>query len=82
MTTRECWGFYSSEILLNVDGVTNMWFSAVLFSPSTECGESECPPCTAYKTCVGPMVQTDQQTLAAGDCILVLKAATMPLRPA
>eukprot|EP00434_Breviolum_minutum_P036960 symbB.v1.2.032758.t2/scaffold3973.1/size47119/1 len=48
----------------------HLTYSSNVQEPYDECGESSCPACTAYKSCVGPMVQTDQQTLNAGDCIL------------
>ena len=69
MSTYQCSSISSSNIFIN-GGEINMDFSASVSSPFSACGESSCPSCTAYKSCVGPMVQTDQQTLAAGDCIL------------
>eukprot|EP00435_Cladocopium_sp_Y103_P045495 s1026_g13.t1 len=69
MSTYECTSISSSNILIDA-GEINMYFSASVSSPYSACGESSCPSCTDYKSCVGPMVQTDQQTLAAGDCLL------------
>ena len=60
----------SSSTITEVSGEYQMLFTGVVAEPYTECGESSCQDCTAYKTCVGPMIQTDSQTLEAGNCIL------------
>ena len=70
MSSFECSSVSTSTIDIDADGVVTMSFDASVAEPYDECGESSCPACTAYKSCVGPMVQTDQQTLNAGDCIL------------
>lgn len=70
MTTYQCSSLSSSGIQVDADGVVDMVFDAWVSEPFDECGELSCPSCTAYKSCVGPMVQTDQQMLDAGDCIL------------
>eukprot|EP00434_Breviolum_minutum_P039875 symbB.v1.2.035417.t1/scaffold4734.1/size35659/1 len=70
MTTYQCSSLSSSGIQVDADGVVDMVFDAWVSEPFDECGEGSCPSCTAYKSCVGPMVQTDQQMLNAGDCIL------------
>ena len=70
MTTYQCSTLSSSSIEVDADGVVDMVFEALVSKPWGECGEGSCPECTAYKSCVGPMVQTDQQMLNAGDCIL------------
>ena len=67
MSSYQCSSIRSSTIQM-VDEEIRMFFSASVSTPYSTC--SSCPSCTAYKSCVGPMVQTDQQTLAAGDCIL------------
>ena len=70
MTTYQCSSLSSSGIQVDADGVVDMVFDAWVSEPFDECGELSCPSCTAYKSCVGPMMQTDQQMLDAGDCIL------------
>ncbi|CAK9101841.1 unnamed protein product [Durusdinium trenchii] len=69
MSTYQC-DSITSSIQVDADGVISMYFNARVTSPLEQCGEGSCPGCTAYKSCVGPMVQTDEQILAAGDCIL------------
>ena len=66
MSSFECSSVSTSTIDIDADGVVTMSFDASVAEPYDECGESSCPACTAYKSCVGPMVQTDQQTLNAG----------------
>lgn len=74
MTTYQCSSLSSSSIQVDADGVVDMTFRASVSRSVSgffdECGEGSCPECTRYKSCVGPMVQTDQQMLNAGDCIL------------
>ena len=66
MSSFECSSVSTSTIDIDADGVVTMSFDASVAEPYDECGESSCPACTAYKSCVGPMVQTDQQTLNRG----------------
>lgn len=46
-----------------------MGFTGSIYSPNSECGESTCTACNAHKTCVGPMISTHAESVAAGQCI-------------
>ena len=73
MSTYQCDAFYHETIDDLGGGEYKLHFSGGVAMPYSECGELSCPTCTRYKTCVGPMIQTDAQTVTAGDAKLLGK---------
>ncbi|CAJ1418081.1 unnamed protein product [Effrenium voratum] len=69
----ECAEFYDTAIS-DVAGAVEMVFEGhVNWWSFQDCGEGaagSCPWCTNYRTCVGPMVETDTQDLPEGRCIV------------
>ena len=66
MSTYACGSYYTQTITDLGGGEYKLLFDGDVAGSTSECGESSCPTCTDYKTCAGPMIQTDAQTVAAG----------------
>jgi hypothetical protein len=50
-------------------GVLTLAFSATVKGSATECGENQCPACTAYRTCAGPRAATKPVNVKNGECV-------------
>ncbi|CAK9075212.1 unnamed protein product [Durusdinium trenchii] len=70
LTDYECWQLYDSKVQEVPGGVEMQLDGHISWMSFIGCGEGTCPWCTNYRSCVGPMVETNSLEVLAGNCII------------